>query len=177
MAEIIEMAPETAPATKQPTPKQIDDLIAEYAAAKSNAQMMAAVAASAADEAGEIKERLTAMVEQWGRRHTEKSRRLFGLRNTATTTTATRVSIDDAAVEKLRAYLGTTETPRLAEEFFVAHTSYSLVSGPDEKLRSLNVGGRLRTKITAMLKSCFEIKTTAPSLKVELAELKPGLTA
>ncbi len=159
---------------KAPTPKQVDELIAEFAAAQSNARMMAAVAATAADTAGDIKVRLTAMVEQWGGRHTEKSKRLTGLHNTATTTTATKVSIDDAAVEKLRGYLSTTEMPELAEQFFVAHTSYSLVSGPDEKLKSLTMGARLRTKLTGMIKSCFSIKTNTPSLKVELAELKPA---
>jgi hypothetical protein len=154
----------------QPTPKQVDALIAEYAAAQSKAAELGAVAKLSSDAAGEIKVRLTVMVERWGGRHTEKSRRLTGLHNTATTTTATRVSIDDAAVETLRRYLGTTETPELAGEFFVAHTSYSLVSGPDEKLKTLTMGARLRTKITGMLKGCFQIKTNAPSLKVDCVE-------
>jgi len=155
-----------------PTPKAIDQLIAEYALAQSEAVAMGAVAKLKSDAAGEIKIRLTAMVERWGGRHTEKSKRLTGLQNTATTTTATRVSIDDAAVEKLRFYLGTTETPELAEEFFSAHTSYSLVSGPTEKLATLTMGARLRGKISGMLKCCFDIKTSTPSLKVDVAELK-----
>jgi hypothetical protein len=163
-------APETAP-----TPKQIDELIAEYAAAQNEAAALGAAAKLLSDKAGEIKASLTATVERWGARHTEKSKRLAGLRHLAQTTTATRVSIDDAAVEKLRAYLGTTETPELAQEFFVAHTSYSLVSGPGDKLKTLTMGTRLRTKITGMLKGCFTIKTSAPSLKVELAELKPAV--
>jgi hypothetical protein len=162
-------APETAP-----TPEQIDQLIAEYAAAKSDAEIMAAELATKADFADGIKARLTAIVERWGGRHTEKSRRLAGLHNMATTTTATRVSIDDAAVEKLRTYLATTKRPELSQEFFVAHTSYSLVTSPDEKLTTLTMGARLRTKITVMLKGCFKIKTSAPSLKVELAEIKPA---
>lgn len=163
---------ETAPEPKQPTPKEIDKLIAEYAAALSVAEADAAGAKKSSDAAGEIEVRLTAMVEKWGGRHTEKSKRLAGVHNTATTTTATRVSIDDAAVEKLRGYLGTSETPELAEEFFVAHTSYSLVRGPTEKLKTLTMGARLRTKITGMLGLCFQIKTNTPSLKVGLAELE-----
>ena len=155
-----------------PTAKQIDALIAKYSAAQTSADALAATARISGAAAGEIKVELTAMVEKWGGRHTEKSKRLAGLHNFATTTTATRVSIDDAAVEKLRGYLSTSETPELAQEFFAAHTSYSLVSGPDEKLKSLTMGARLRTKITSMLKGCFQIKTFAPSLKVELAELK-----
>ncbi len=157
-----------------PTPKQIDDLIAEYAAAKGLADTLAEPAKKASDAAGEIKLQLTEMVEAWGARHTEKSKRLIGLRNTATTTTATRVTIVDAAVDKLRAYLETTETPELAAEFFVPHVSYSLVSGtggPAEKLKSLTVPQRLRKKIATMIQRCFEVKTSAPSLKVELAEV------
>jgi hypothetical protein len=46
------------------------------------------------------------------------------------------------------------------------------VSGPDAKLKTLTVGDRLRTKITGMLKGCFDIKTATPSLKVELPETK-----
>jgi hypothetical protein len=164
-----ELAPEAAP-----TPKAIDELIAEYADAKSKVDAAAAAAKITSDAAGEIKDRLTAMVEKWGARHTEKSKRLAGQHNTATTTTATRVSIVDEAVEKMRGYLASSKTPELAGEFFEAHTSYSLVSGPAEKLKTLTMGVRLRRKVTEMLQACFEIKTNAPSLKVELAELKPA---
>jgi hypothetical protein len=165
-------AEETAPVPKQPTPKEIDALIVKYDAARTDAEAKAAVAKIYSDAAGVIKVELTALVEKWGARHTEKSKRLTGIHNKATTTTATKVSIVTEAVEKLRLYLGTTDTPALAEEFFTTHTSYSLVSGPDEKLKSLTMGARLRTKITAMLKGCFKIDTNTPSLKVELAELK-----
>jgi hypothetical protein len=165
-------AEETAPVPKQPTPKEIDALIVKYDAARTDAEAKAAVAKIYSDAAGVIKVELTALVEKWGGRHTEKSKRLIGVHNNATTTTATTVSIVDAAVEKLRVYLGETETPALAEEFFVSHTSYSLVSGPDEKLKSLTMGARLRKSIRTRLKACFEIDTKKPSLKVELAELK-----
>ncbi len=153
-----------------PTPRQIDELIAEYAAAQSKAAALGAVAKISNDAAGEIKVRLTAMVEQWGGRHTEKSKRLVGVHNTATTTTATRVSIDDAAVSDFWDFAVKSDIPDLASRFFVAHTSYSLVSGPDELLKTMTMGARIRTKITAMLKGCFQIKTSAPSLKVECAE-------
>jgi len=167
----MEATTETTP-QKAPAPKQIDKLIAEYAAAQTEVAATAAVAKVASDAAGLIKIQLTAMVETWGARHTEKSKRLEGNHNTATTTTGTTTTIDAEAVEKLRSYLGATKTPELAEEFFLAHTSYSLVSGPDEKLKTLTMGTRLRTKITGLLKGCFKIKPNTPSLKVVLAELK-----
>jgi len=169
MADNIETAPEA-----RPTPKQIDELIAKFAQAQSIDVAAAAGLKTMTDATSVMKTELTAMVEKWGGRHTEKSKRLTGLHNFATTTKATRVSIDDEAVEKLRGYLGTSKRPELAGEFFMAHTSYSLVSGPDEKLKTLTMGARLRTKITAMLQGCFKINTNAPSLKVELAELKPA---
>jgi hypothetical protein len=155
-----------------PTLKQIDKLIAEYKWAQDDVAATAAVAKTSSEAAAVIKVELTAMVEQYGARHTEKSKKLAGLHNSAITTTATRVSIDDAKVEELREYLVTTERPELAEQLFSAHTSYALVSSPDEKLKTLTVGASLRAKMTRMIKACFEIKTGTPSLKVELAPLK-----
>jgi hypothetical protein len=157
-----------------PTPKEIDKRIAEYSAAAAEAAALYEVADKSGAAALVFKAGLTALVEKWGGRHTEKSKRLQGLHHKATTTTGTLVSIDAAAVEKLRVYLGTTETPELAGEFFTAHTSYNLVKGPDKKLESLTMGARLRTKIKAMLKGCFEIKTKTASLTIEMAELKPA---
>jgi len=167
----IELAPtpETAP-----TPKQIDALIAKYSAAQTRADALAATARILGAAAGEIKVELTAMVEKWGGRHTDKSKRLEGIHNTATTTTGTLTWIDAAAVEKLRLYLGKTETPTLAKEFFEEHTTYNMVKGPAGKLKTLTMGARLRTKLTAKIGLCFKIDTKAPSLKVELAELKPA---
>jgi hypothetical protein len=157
-----------------PTPGQIDELIAKYSAARSDAEALYTVADVSGAASLEIKVRLTALVEKWGSQYTEKSKRVIGLHHKATTTTGTRVSIVDEAVEKLRAYLGTTKTPGLASEFFREHTSYSLVKGPTEKLATLTMGARLRAKITLMLGCCFKIDTNAPSLKIELAELKPA---
>ena len=62
--------------------------------------------------------------------------------------------------------------PGLVERFFRAHTTYSLVSGPDEVLRQLDLPARVRTKMTAVLKACFEIRTTGPSLKVEIVKVE-----
>lgn len=150
-----------------PTPKQIDALIDEFAKAQSVAMATAAIAKTDSAAAGEIKVRLTAMVEAHGFRHTEKSKRLIGLHNTATTTTATRVSVDDGAVEELRTYLGKQDIPQLSERFFVAHTTYSLVSGPQDVLKTLSLGKRIHEKISSLLGLCFQIKTNTPSLKIE----------
>ena len=153
-----------------PTPKEIDALIREFAAAQSEAAALGATAKVLNEKAGEIKVRLTAMVEQFGVRHTEKSKRLAGEHNTATTTTATRVAIDDEAVERFRAYLGKSELPELSGKFFREVISYSIVAAPAEVLKTLTLGARIRTKITALLGLCFQIKTNNPSLKVDVVE-------
>ncbi len=173
MTSNVEPSTQAAP-TLAPTPEQIDALVIEYAAAQLVALSANTVSKSANEAVGKIKERLTALVETHGFRHTEKSKRLVGLHNTATTTTGTRVSIDDGKVEDLRTYLDAAEVPGLASRFFSVHTSYSLVSGPAEVLKTLTLGKRLRTKITSLLGLCFEIKTNAPSLKIEtVAAEKP----
>jgi hypothetical protein len=157
---------EAAPA-KAPTRAQVDALVNEYAKAHSEAMAVGTAAKVAQGLADEVKGRLVTMVETYGFRHTEKSKRLAGTHNTATTTTATRVCIDDEAVETFRTYLGDRELTELAGRFFVAHTSYSLVEGPAEVLKTLSLGKRIREKIASLLGLCFKIKTNAPSLKIE----------
>jgi hypothetical protein len=117
--------------------------------------------------ADEIKAELVTLVETFGFRHTEKSKRLAGDHSHATTTTATRVSIDDAAVETFRSYLADRELTEISGRFFVEHVSYSLVEGPQEVLKTLSLGKKIRDKVASLLGLCFQIKTNAPSLKVE----------
>jgi hypothetical protein len=152
---------------KAPTPAQADALIDDYAKVHSDAQAAATLAKMTAGVADEVKGRLVAMVEAHGFRHTEKSKRLKGLHNTATTTTATRVSVDDAAVETFRNYLAERELAEISGRFFVEHVSYSLVQGPQEVLKTLSLGKRIREKVASLLGLCFQIKTNAPSLKIE----------
>jgi hypothetical protein len=161
-------------AVRAPSAKEVDKLVEEFAAAQLVASTAGEAFRAANELAGEVKARLVAMVEAHGFRHTEKSKRLAGLHTTATTTTATRVSIDDAAVEHFRGYLAACEFPELAKQFFVAHTSYSLVQGPGEVLKGLELAKRVRTKIAALVGLCFQVKTNAPSLKIDVAEaVKP----
>lgn len=156
---------------KAPTPEEIDTLIANYAEAQGEAMAIGAVAKLKLDAAGVLKAQLTATVEQWGARYTEKSKRLAGAHHTATTTTGTRIAIDPAAVAQFKDYLDSAELPDVVERFFLAHTSYSLVDGPTEVLRTLDLGKRIRAKIAALVGLCFQVKTNAPSLKVDVAEL------
>jgi glutamine synthetase type III len=155
---------------KAPTPAQVDALVSEYAKAKSDSDAAATVAKVAGGLTDEVKGRLVTMVEAFGTRHAEKSKRLKGLHNTATTTTATRVTVDDTAVETFRGYLDKQELVELSGRFFVAHTTYTLVEGPAEVLKTLSLPKRIREKIASLIGLCFQIKTNAPSLKVETVE-------
>ena len=77
------------------------------------------------------------------------------------------VSVDAAAVTAFKAYLDKTYEPDLVARFFSAHVSYSLVDGPADVLRTMDLGKRAAAKIASMVALCFNISTKSPSLKVE----------
>lgn len=158
--------------TLAPTPKQIDALIAEYAEAQSDALAAKAAAGVMQEKADHLKAGLVAMVEAHGQKYTEKSKRLEGIHNKATTTTATRVVTKPASVDEFRASLEIEELPDLMPKFFTTHVSYSLVNGPGEVMKTLSLPARLRAKLERLLGRCFEITTSAPSLKIEVPELE-----
>jgi hypothetical protein len=150
-----------------PTPAQIDALVREYASAAAAVAFATGMLGTANKARSEIKARLIVMVESFGFRHTEKSKRLLGAHSTATTTTGTYVSVDAAAVTAFKAYLDKTYEPDLVARFFSAHVSYSLVDGPADVLRTMDLGKRAAAKIASMVALCFNISTKSPSLKVE----------
>jgi hypothetical protein len=155
-----------------PTPKEIDELIAECAAARKKAVAEKAVAKLSSEAADVIEARLTAMVEQWGVRHTEKSKRLTGLNgNTATTTTATPTVIVPEAVDKFLIFLRAKSMARLLGHFFKRQVVYSMVAAPAEVLRGLKLSDTIRETLTPMVAMCFEVKKNAPGLKVDYTEL------
>jgi len=162
MKETLEAVP------KAPTRAQVDALVNEYAKVKADSDAAATLAKMTDEVTDKVKQRLVAMVESFGVRHAEKSKRLAGNRNTATTTTGTRTSVDDAAVETFRTFLNKQELTEISGRFFVEHVSYSLVAGPQEVLKTLLLGTRIRDKVASLLGLCFRIKTNAPSLKIEI---------
>jgi hypothetical protein len=153
-----------------PTPKEVDKLIVEYAAAQKvmlSAQTVSSVAAGAANK---LKAQLTVMVETYGVRHTECSKRLEGIHGRATTTTGKTLSTDSTAVDTFKTYLDSSHMPDLVERFFTTHTSYSLVAAPDDVLKTLSLGTRIRDKMTSLLALCNKVGLRSPSLKVEYVE-------
>jgi hypothetical protein len=185
-----------------PSRKQIDALILEYAAAQADLQSYGAVKRRAGETAADIevrlkawskaageaqaaallvvvdaKTRLLALVAAHGARHAEKSMRLSGEHNQATVTRGTHVETRPAGVANLKAHLD-DKLPGIVELFFTEHISYSLVAGPAAVLKTLEIGERIRTKLTALIALCFEIKTKAPGLKIDaVAAAKPSKAA
>jgi hypothetical protein len=159
----------SAAPTLVPTPQQIDALAREYSAAQGVVATRKEELKAATEAADQVKEKVIEMVRSFGGRHTEKSLRLAGLHSVSTVTTATLVQTDPDAIDKFRGYLGKQEIPGLAERFFQSHVTYSLVTGPSEVLKTLDLPARIRTRITALLGLCFTVGTKSPSLKVDLA--------
>jgi hypothetical protein len=154
--------------SERPTGKRIDELIAQYAELQQQAMEASTEAKAKQSLADASKSIVVALVEEFGVRHAEKSKRLTGLRNSATTTTATRVKVDDAAVDKFRETLTKSEMPELSGEFFSERVTYQLVASPQEVLKRLDLKAALRRKFAALLGLCFQMTTNAPSLKVDV---------
>lgn len=153
-----------------PTPKKIDALIAKYSELQADMDAADEVWTAAKTRVDAAKAELVDLVEQFGAQHAGKSKRLEGVRNSATTTTGTLTTVDAAAVDKLKAYTDGADIPQLTQRFFSERVSYQLVDGPGEVLKTLDLPTRIRTKLTALVALCHQVKTKAPSLKVDVAE-------
>lgn len=152
---------------EKPTPAQVDALIRRYAEAQSEVKGQADEMKAASERLDAIKGELVELVQRFGSRHTEKSTRIQGNHSSAMVTVGTRVSIDADAVEDFRLYLQEKNLDGVAPRFFTERVTYQLVDGPREVLKTLDLGARIRTKISGLLGRCFQVKTNAPSLKVD----------
>ncbi len=157
---------------KAPTLREIDRIIAEYGAAHSELLAMEAATKRRKEAVEALKLRVIALVEDHGRRHAEKSMRLVGLHNMATTTCGTMTVVDAAQVDKLRVYLEGQEMPELRQRFFSERVSYQLIDSPSEVLRGLTLPAKIRNRLTLLLAGCFQVKAKNPSLKIEIPELE-----
>lgn len=164
MSNVVEMTP------TRPTPKAIDDLIFRYSVLQSAAIAAGVTAKKASADADVLKAEIIVMVQTHGVKHAEKSKRLVGRTNTATITTGTSLSVDDQAVDTFKAYLDKSELPELSARFFSERVTYQLVDAPTEVLKKLDLGTKIRNKCAALIGACFQIKTKAPSLKVDVVE-------
>lgn len=150
----------------KPAAKDIDALIFKFGVLDAVATGIAARAKNARADADVVKAEVIALVDAWGVKHAEKSKRLEGDHNQATVTRGTRTDSVPEKIEELKAHLDKSKIPQLKERFFQEHTTYSLVAGPGEVLKTLDLKKKFREKLTAMLAACFKIETNNPSLKV-----------
>lgn len=150
--------------------EKIDALCVEYAAAQDVVKAHKAELKLAETVADELKGRVIELVQNQGVPHAEKSIRLKGTHTVATVTVGSKTTVDAAAVESFRVFLGKQELPEIAGRFFQSHVIYSLVQGPDKVLATLDLPTRVLTRITGLLALCFRVATNAPSLKVEITE-------
>lgn len=153
-----------------PSGKKIDDLIFRYSVLKAAVDAADATKKKAQADADVLKAEVIALVKQFGAKHAEKSKRLTGLRNTATITIGSVTTIVDAAVELFRKYLLNLNRPGLVSLFFTETTTYQLVGSPREVVKTLDVPAKTREKLTTLLAVCFDTKSKEPSLKVDVPE-------
>jgi len=147
-----------------PSPEQIDSYIAQYEYAKK-------VLDEAREAAETEKDKLVFLADNFGHRpaHAEQSLRLQGLRNAAVVTRSTTVVVDEAAVIELQKE--TCDIPAIFPRLFAARTKHTLIEGARDVLKALDLPRRKHERVLALFGKCFDVKTNAPGLKVEV--IKP----
>lgn len=144
-----------------PTLDEVDFMIQNYETIKTTYDLAKA-------DLDHAREHLILMVEKFGHRppHAEQSKRLHGTRNTATATTGTTVVVNESAVFDLELYL--TGLPAVFARLFCRQTKHTLVEGAHDVLKEIELPRRKHEKILSLFGKCIEIKTKAPSLKIEI---------
>jgi hypothetical protein len=156
------------------TPAKLDQLLLKYSEKDAEIEKLATQAKPIAAELRVLKEEIIAQVKAYGAKHAEKSKRLTGVRNTATITIGTSNIVDDDAVEKLKAFLEKQEIVGLREKLFTETVTYQLVDDPAEAVKKLNVGARMLSRIVILLALCSKPVPKVPSLKVEIVTPTPA---
>lgn len=151
-----------------PSAEQIDGYIAQYEYAK-----------KASDEAKAAldieKDKLVFLADHFGHPApgADQSIRLAGLRNAARITRGSSVVIDEPAVLELQK--ATKSLPALFACLFSSQTTHKLLKDARKALLAVQVPQRRHEKLLAMFGKCFDVKTNAPSVKVEV--IKPEKVA
>ncbi len=146
-----------------PTVAEIDFMIQNYETIKTTYEVAKA-------ELDRARDHMILMVEKFGHRppHAEQSKRLHGTRNTATATTGTSVVVNESAVYDLQLYL--VDLPAIFSRLFNRQTKHTLVEGAHDVLKEIELPRRKHEKILSLFGRCIEIKTKAPSLKIEIVK-------
>ena len=163
--KVVELA-----APKPPKPAQVDKLIQAYYALESEIDADQAKLDSKAQRLAFHKAELLDLVERFGYQHSEKTKRLAGIRHAAKSTTGVRTVVIDAEVDKLRAQCETSGVEGLRDKLFSSRTVYQLVTSPSAVLRGLPIAAKLIQQLDAAIAKCFDQKTNKPSLSIEYVE-------
>jgi hypothetical protein len=150
-----------------PTPKQIDDLCLAYDSARAKVEAAEAIAK-------EAKDALLVVVRAHGfvPVGAEKTRRLEGTLYIADSTVSTKTEVKESSVINLMFELLRCKKSKLFHECFEPITKHILRKGASEYLK-LGIASMPQSRqniILAMFASCFDAKTSAPSLSVDLVE-------
>jgi hypothetical protein len=162
----------TAPATpaeqpKLPTPQAIDAMCMAVDTA-------AAAADKAAAELKDAKAPLLTLVRLYGSvpETAPRTKRLLGTLYVADSTVNTKTEIVDASVAALRTKLKDHRKSALFAQLFESVESFALQKNAAELLK-IGIGGlpeSQQTEILTLYAQCFNAKTNAPSLSVDLIE-------
>jgi len=144
-----------------PSNVDIDNSIAGYEYAKAAAKQATLLADAA-------KQRVIFLVDNFGYcpANAPQSKRLDGLRNTATVTRGSSVTVKEGAVQILA--IAIANIPGLFKRLFTPTTKHSLVKGAADAIKALDLPERRLEKILSLFGQCFDVKTAEPSLSVSV---------
>jgi hypothetical protein len=146
----------------RPTPRQIDELVELFEAARDEAEL--------ADERyTQHKNVVIALVQRFGivPKGAESSLRLEGQLTILTVTTGNSSTLKDEGVSKLQRAMQVNKQLGLFEKMFHARVKYSQRKGAAVELRVAKLSQRLADKFTTLYNACFAVTAKSPSLKVE----------
>jgi|GEM_PF-6028095 len=148
-----------------PTTTEIDDMCALVDSAAANVERAQKILS-------EAKAPLLESVRTFGSvpETAPRTRRLFGTLYVADSTVNTKTEIVDAAVAALRNKLKDHRKSALFAQMFESVESFALQKNAAELLK-IGIGGLLeseQTEILTLYALCFNAKTSAPSLSVDL---------
>jgi len=154
----------------RPTPRQIDELVELFEAARNEAEL-------ADERCTQHKDVVIALVKRFGvvPQGAESSLRLEGKLTILTVTTGSTSTVKNDAVRKLWRAMDVNKNLGLFEKMFTARVKYSQRKGAAVELRVAKLSQRLADKFTTLYNACFAVTTKSPSLKVErLGDKKPA---
>jgi hypothetical protein len=146
------------------TPTRIDALAEDYLELKERIEEAKLKVAALQEPLDKKADELRDLVREHGSAHAEKSRMLHGVSYEIMATFSQSVSIDGAAVEKLREASTKELNPRQFGLIFEKVVGYRLLTSAAEYIRT----DKISRKLKAFYAACQVIKDKTPALTVRL---------